>query len=164
MTEEQLSALLRLKRHELPPPGYFDRLLDQVHRRQRAELLQRPLWQIAFERAQTFFSEHSMSPVSYAGAMAGVALGGLLAVAGVSGGWQHLQNSGGLMAAAKPAAAAPAAVAAQPELPAPAAETLFAAEQTTSPNAPAVVAQSDAFAPRYVIDARPVSYEPSFSF
>ena len=76
MTDEQLSALLRLKRYEEPPPGYFGRLLGDVHRRQRADLLQRPLWRIALERMQTFFGEHSMGSLSYAGAMAGfVALG-----------------------------------------------------------------------------------------
>ena len=35
LDENQLQALLRLKRHENPPPGYFDGLLDRVHRRQR---------------------------------------------------------------------------------------------------------------------------------
>ena len=39
MTEEQLTALLRLKRYEQPPPEYFDRLLQDIHRRQRTELL-----------------------------------------------------------------------------------------------------------------------------
>jgi hypothetical protein len=80
MTEEQISALLRLKRHELPPPGYFDRLLQDVHRRQRSELLRQPLWKIALERMQTFFGEHSMGPVSYAGAMATVLVVGGLTV------------------------------------------------------------------------------------
>src|SRR3954462_6609138 len=105
MTDEQLSALLRLKRHETPPSGYFDRLLADVHRRQRAELLQRPLWKIAFERFQTFFGEHSMGPFSYAGAVASVvavaALGaGVFSVA-------HERVSGNAaalaVAAAKPA-------------------------------------------------------------
>ncbi len=81
MTEEQLSALLRcVKRHEQPPPGYFDQLLRDIHRRQRSELLRRPLWQIAIDRVQTFFGEHSMSPASYATAMATVLVVGVAAI------------------------------------------------------------------------------------
>src|SRR5688500_9969242 len=84
MTEEQLQALLRLKRYEMPPPDYFDGLLRDIHRRQRAELLRRPLWKIALERVQTFFGEHSMSPASYAGAMATLLILGV-GVIGVMG-------------------------------------------------------------------------------
>jgi hypothetical protein len=81
MTEEQLSALLRIKRFEQPPPQYFDRLLQDIHRRQRSELLRRPLWKIAAERMQTFFSEHSMSHVAYAGALASVVVVGVVGIA-----------------------------------------------------------------------------------
>src|ERR1700709_2673263 len=77
MTEDQLSALLRIKRFEQPPPQYFDRLLQDVHRRQRSELLRRPLWQIAAERTQTFFSEHGMGHLSYAGALASILVVGV---------------------------------------------------------------------------------------
>src|SRR5580698_2927056 len=80
MTEEQLSALLRIKRFEQPPPQYFDRLLQDIHRRQRAELLRRPLWKIAAERVQTFFSEHSMGHLSYAGALASVLVVGVTTI------------------------------------------------------------------------------------
>src|SRR5258708_39842639 len=80
MSEEQLSALLRLKRYEQPPAGYFDRLLQDVHRRQRAELLRRPLWKIAAERLQTFFSEHSMGHLSYAGALASALVVGVVGI------------------------------------------------------------------------------------
>src|SRR4051795_13751876 len=80
MTEEQLSALLRLKRHEQPPPGYFDDLLRAVHRRQREELLQRPLWRIALERLQCFFGEGVLAPVSYAGVLAAVAIAGVFPI------------------------------------------------------------------------------------
>jgi hypothetical protein len=46
LNEQQLQALLRLKRHEQPPPGYFDDLLHAIHRRQREEMLRRPAWQL----------------------------------------------------------------------------------------------------------------------
>ena len=55
LTEQQLQALLRLKRHEQPPPGYFDDLLKNIHRRQREELLHQPAWKISLERLRTFF-------------------------------------------------------------------------------------------------------------
>ena len=50
LDENQLQALLRLKRYEQPPPAYFDGLLSRIHQRQREELLRRPAWHIALER------------------------------------------------------------------------------------------------------------------
>jgi hypothetical protein len=152
MNEEQISALLRLKRHELPPPGYFDRLLDDVHRRQRSELLRQPLWKIALERMQTYFGEHSMGPVSYAGAMAAVVLSGVLAVTYFTpaheqrGGAQPLAN---LAAAHSPAPA---------QRPDPRVANTFV---RSVPSAPIPTPRNG---PRYVIDARPVSFDPSFNF
>jgi hypothetical protein len=60
LNEAQLQALLRLKRYEMPPPGYFDDLLNNVHRRQREELLRRPAWQIAVDRVRAFFAPLSV--------------------------------------------------------------------------------------------------------
>jgi len=37
--EKEIGRLLRLKRYEQPPPGYFEDFLHQFHRRQRDELL-----------------------------------------------------------------------------------------------------------------------------
>jgi len=157
MTEEQLSALLRLKRFEQPPPQYFDRLLQDVHRRQRADLLKLPLWKIALERVQTFFSEHSMSRVSYAGALASVMIVGVTAI--------HMMTpNGGIprndMAIDKPV---PPVIASES-----ATERLLNLEGSK----PALALDSQslhtapAFGPatspqRYIMDARPVSYEPS---
>ncbi len=52
--ENDIGKLLRLKRHEQPPPGYFDNFLHEFHRRQRDELLSEPLWRICLQRAQDF--------------------------------------------------------------------------------------------------------------
>jgi hypothetical protein len=165
MTEEQLSALLRIKRFEQPPPQYFDRLLQDVHRRQRTELLRRPLWKIAAERVQTFFSEHSMGHLSYAGALASVLIVGLIGIG--------LMTSGGTGSQMANTSRPPLVADANPPRDvAPANEQLLTLEKsksqialgssslpTAQPGYAPVVHQ-----PRYVIDTRPVSYELPSSF
>ncbi len=79
LDEKQLQALLRLKRHENPPPGYFDGLLDRVHRRQREEMLSRPAWQIAIDRIRAFFAPLQMS-WRQAGALAALLVVGVFAI------------------------------------------------------------------------------------
>ncbi len=76
LNEKQLQALLRLKRYEQPPPGYFGDLLSSIHERQREELLRRPAWRIAAERVKTFFQSFRVD-WRYAGAMAGILLTGI---------------------------------------------------------------------------------------
>jgi hypothetical protein len=159
MTEEQLSSLLRLKRHEQPPPGYYDQLLRDIHRKQRAELLRQPLWKIALERIQTFFGEHSISHTSYAGALASVLILGVAAISVFSPVGTGAPKKGAAMASHAPKAAARTPVltlqqAHSPQRPvfdhSPTFQTAFKAPATQQP--------------RYIIDARPVSYEPSYSF
>lgn len=79
LDENQLQALLRLKRYEQPPPGYFDDLLQRVHRRQREELLRRPAWQIALERVRAFFTPMRLD-WSHAGSMAALLVAGIMAI------------------------------------------------------------------------------------
>src|SRR5436190_12869923 len=52
--DKEIAALLRLKRHEQPPPAYFENFLHEFHRRQRDELLRQPLWRICLQRAHDF--------------------------------------------------------------------------------------------------------------
>jgi hypothetical protein len=166
MTEEQLRALLRLKRYEVPPPDYFDGLLRDIHRRQRTELLRRPLWKIALERVQTFFGEHSMSPASYAGAMATLLILGISAI-GVMGSYNGPGGSTVIPDGDDKSLVIPAQVPSrildiQPRWVRESAREQLAASwdspQRASSSGP------DLRQPRYIIDARPVSYEPTFSF
>ena len=122
------------------------------------ELLRRPLWKIAAERVQTFFSEHSMGHLSYAGAMAAVLIVGIGAIGLMTPG-----GSGGTA----PAGAIAKAVEAAPVVE----EKILSLAGNAAPRlgAPALPATSPGFAPvvhqpRYIMDARPVSYEPSSSF
>ena len=154
MTDEQLSALLRIKRFEQPPAQYFDRLLQDVHRRQRADLLQLPLWKIAIERMQTFFGEHSMSRLSYAGALASVLVVGVTAIGLITPGGSVQRAESQLASAAPVAAPERLLLSLQTAKPAPALES--PSLQTAPPGFGSAASQ-----PRYIIDARPVSYEPT---
>jgi hypothetical protein len=160
MTEEQLSALLRIKRFEQPPPQYFDRLLQDLHRRQRAELLRRPLWKIAAERVQTFFSEHSMGHLSYAGALASVLVVGVATIGFMTSGGSVEQVASG------PSHPAIVAKVTPPEkiLDIENAKSRLVLDTPPLPGAQQARFAPVSHQPRYVIDARPVSYEPSYSF
>ncbi len=76
LNEQQLQALLRLKRFEQPPPGYFDDLLHAVHRRQREEMLRRPAWRIFLDRVGGFLTS-SQRDWAYAGSLAAVLMIGI---------------------------------------------------------------------------------------
>jgi len=52
--DDRIARLLRLKRYEQPPPGYFENFLHEFRRRQRDDLVRQPLWRICLERAQAF--------------------------------------------------------------------------------------------------------------
>jgi hypothetical protein len=48
--DTEISKLLRLKRYEQPPPGYFEDFLHEFHRRQRDEFLRQPIWSVMWQR------------------------------------------------------------------------------------------------------------------
>ena len=156
MTEEQLTALLRIKRFEQPPPQYFDRLLENIHRRQREELLQRPLWRIAVERVQTFFSEHSMGNVSYAGAMAAALVVGAGAIAVMMPGEIEKQPLAAASVPKQVKTGSLITLQTRPSTP-PALPVTF---ETQLSQAGRTQFAKDR---RYIIDARPASYEPEAS-
>jgi hypothetical protein len=76
---QDLNKLLRLKRYEMPSSDYFERFMDEFHRRQRAELISRPTLSILFERLINAFPEFHVPRMAYASvAMAAVALSALI--------------------------------------------------------------------------------------
>ncbi|MBV8484439.1 MAG: hypothetical protein JO077_16440 [Verrucomicrobia bacterium] len=75
LDEQQVQQLLRLKRFEQPPPGYFEQTLDELHYRMRAESANRSARNQSsrFNRLQEFFSNLNSFRVpqaAYAGAFA----------------------------------------------------------------------------------------------
>jgi hypothetical protein len=137
--ENEIAKLLRLKRHEQPPPGYFENFLHEFHRRQRDELVCEPLWRILLERAQDFmFRLNVRSLTSYPAAITAA-----------------LQSQPTLSTA----------VNAEGEwtLASPVATRIFRTQPLRNLNESAHTHRA-ATPPRYVLDSVPVSYEPTFRF
>lgn len=150
---DDLQKLLRLKRYEQPKPEYFQSFLHEFHRRQRAELLRQPLWRIACERIAAFFSEPTASRYAYGAATALVLLcAGLLSRSAIEPGDEAMPLRAPMVASAQPASL-DLDGRLRGQLP----DYFKDSSSRKSAGVPSL-------RPRYVMDTRPVSYEPASSF
>ena len=160
--DKELSALLRLKRYEQPPPEYFENFLHEFHRRQRDELLRQPLWRICLDRAHDLMLKVNVSALgSYPAAVTAA----LVCAAIISLKVYQAPEPVRISAHAGPALTAPAS-GNSPEL-------TLASPVATSVRvfSPQPLRRLDdrarahrAAPPRYVLDSVPVSYESTFRF
>ena len=67
-----LQKLLRLKKYETPSPEYFEGFLKDFHRRQRQEIVKLPIWRIAWDRVTASFVPGEVPRFAYATACAAV--------------------------------------------------------------------------------------------
>ena len=155
LDETEIQKLLRLKRYEQPPAGYFDKFLQDFHRRQRMEMLRQPAWKIALERLGAFFSEQVSARYAY-----GAATVAVLLFAGVAS-FDILNDGGGAPAlnlASTPTLSTPEIPTAQANL------NLGQSPVRQDDTLPEPKQTAQTSRPHYVIDSRPVSYERPFSF
>lgn len=156
LTENQLQALLRLKRHEQPPPGYFDDLLRNVHRRQREELLRRPAWRIFAGRVRAFFASMDWN---YAASMGAILVIGIAAIQ-IALPERQPAALAGTSTAPSPKPASPAA--ALPPMLALDMGNTPVFDIRKAPRVNGVESRNGIQVPtRFAIEARPASYAPS---
>jgi hypothetical protein len=153
LDEQQLQKLLRIKRFEQPPPGYFDRALIELHQRQREELLRRSATLIWWERFVSRLGNFRVPSFAY-----GAACGVFVVVATIVG--------SGLWAPYKAVLSGPETQEAAVNRLALSGNLDWSAFHRTasSPKVVPVIRPSQTALPRYVLDGRPVSYKASFSF
>src|SRR6266496_2014740 len=157
--DNEIARLLRLKRYEQPPPGYFDNFLHEFHRRQRDELLRQPLWRICLERSHNFmFQLDVRSLASYPTAVAAI-----LVCAAIFSLKVYQQPETARVASQSPLTLS-MPVNAQQEwnLASPVSTQIFRTQPLRSFRESAQTHR--AAPPRYVLDSVPVSYEPTFRF
>jgi len=159
-----LQKLLRLKRYETPSPEYFDGFLKDFHRRQRQEIVRLPVWRIAWDRVTASFTPGEVPRFAYATACAAV-----LFVTVFTSRMMVSRSSGDSELAVVRPAVAPA----QME---PASLTLnrkpqrflngtgLASAREMRSRQQSALTGEQSRSPRYVLDARPVSYEAPVSF
>lgn len=157
--DHDIATLLRLKKYEQPPPGYFDNFLHEFHRRQRDELLRQPLWRICLERAHDFmFKLNVPSLTSYPAAATA-----LLIFAAVISFKIYQAPEGTNLAGNRPTLSVPANTDGEWTLASPVATTRVLSTKPLR-NSDHSALTHRATQPRYVLDSVPVSYEPTFRF
>jgi hypothetical protein len=162
LNENEITKLLRLKRFEQPPPGYFDNFLHEFHRRQRNELLRQPLWRICLDRARDFVFQFNLSTLT-SSPVAVTAVAVCAAVLSLKI-YQTPQPAYAKAAADRPViAAAPASTDDQWTLASPVATRVFSTRSLRSMTEGAQTHRTGT-PPRYVLDSVPVSYETTFKF
>ena len=160
--DREIARLLRLKRYEQPPPGYFENFLHEFHRRQRNELLRQPLWRICWDRMHDFFLQLSgPSLTSYPAAVTAV----LICAAVIS--LKIYQQPGAVNVATENRSTVSMPVNPDGEwtLASPVSTRVF----TTQPlrqfhHSAQTHFRNSGTPPRYVLDSVPVSYESNFRF
>jgi hypothetical protein len=160
LNEDQIGKLLRLKRFEQPPPGYFDNFLHEFHRRQRDELLREPLWRICLQRTQDFLFRLNLPGLtSYPAAVTAI----LVCAAVVSLKLYQAPETVNVAAQNRAPAIATALQDSAWSLSKP------VTTRDLGPSLVRTVKDSSkthrvAAPPRYVLDSTPVSYEAAFRF
>jgi predicted nucleic acid-binding protein len=165
--DKDIATLLRLKRHEQPPAGYYESFLHEFHRRQRAELLKQPLWRIALQRAQDFMFRFNVSTLgSYQAFAAAIVVFAAVLSLRV---YEAPQAATVASVTSEHASALPVADSSQAAAwslsSTPVITRDFGSTPIRSSNFNAQTHRLAAAPPHYVLDSTPVSYEPaSFRF
>ena len=163
LDEKQLQKLIRIKRFEQPPPGYFDRALIEFHRRQREELLRRSASSIWWERLNSALWNFRVPRYAY-GAVLGVFVVAATIVG--SGVWSPYRDDIYLNANRAATASKTAAQELQISPLALNGSLDWSKFERTDSSARVVpvLGPSQTALPRYVLDGRPLSHKASFSF
>jgi len=157
--DNEITKLLRLKRYEQPPPGYFDNFLHEFHRRQRNELLRQPLWRICVDRARDFVFQFNLSTLT----SSPVAVTAVVICAAILS-LRIYQNPQPATVALKDrqVIAVPASNDDEWTLASPVSTRVFNPRSLRNITESAQTHRSGT--PRYVLDSVPVSYETTFKF
>jgi hypothetical protein len=158
--DDEIAKLLRLKRYEQPPPGYFENFLHEFHRRQRDELLRRPLWRICLDRAHDFMFGLNLSTLT-SSPVAAAAI--LICAAVISLKIYQAPEPARVATQNREVFTPPASADVEWTLASPAATRVFSMGPLRYSNESAHTHRA-ATPPRYVLDSVPVSYETTFKF
>jgi hypothetical protein len=158
LDEQQVQQLLRLKRFEQPPPGYFDQALDELHYRMHAgsEKHSTRNQYSRFSRLQEFLSNLNSFRVpqaAYAGAFAIFLVVATLMGTGV---WSPRPKFDVYNASAATAQNANAGILGS--------KISLSALRSNQQEIFPTIKPSDSVTPRYILGGQPVSYNTPSSF